>query len=273
MKGSIIGEGNTAEVYSWGEKEILKLFRQEFPVEAIEKEYRICKTIENLGLSIPKASQLIDLDGRRGIIYEKISGDSMLHKITARPILAGKYSRQLAQLHYEIHQCRSENLPKYKEALEWNIRRTDTLTEEQKTSVLQLLGQLPEGDVLCHGDFHPGNIMMDEKNTYILDWMTAASGTAEADVARTLMLLNDAGLPSNIPGVAKAMIKMMRHRMANAYLRNYLKLSGLHKEDIMRWRVPLAAARMLEWISEPEKEFFLRLINKEIKKVQAASKL
>jgi aminoglycoside phosphotransferase (APT) family kinase protein len=176
------------------------------------------------------------------------------------PLSSGHYAKQLATLHYGIHQCRGLELPKYKESLEWNIRHTDYLTEDQKLAVLNLLEELSEGDSLCHGDFHPGNIMKDGDDVYILDWMTAAVGSPAADVARTVLLLKDSALPGHIPQPVKFLIGCMRKSMAAAYLKQYLKLSGLQKEEVGSWRTVIIAARLREWIPESEKKAMLKEI-------------
>ncbi len=263
MLGQLIAEGNTAEVYEWGEKEVLKLFRKEFPKEGIEKEYQVSQMIEKLGLPIPKTGQLIEHSGRYGIIYERINGVSLLDKIMKNPLLVVKYSKQLANIHYKMHQTKVHGLFKYKDALEWNIRRTE-LTDIQKSAVLQLLEQLPEGETLCHADFHPGNIIVNNNRICILDWMTAVKGQPAADVARTLFLLKDSALPQGITGFAKIMLRLFRSRMAKVYLKQYTRLSGINREDIVKWRIPIEAARLTEWIPESEKDFLLSEINKAI---------
>jgi uncharacterized protein (TIGR02172 family) len=264
MIGQMIGQGNTAEVYLWGDKEIVKLFRQKFPWEGVEREYHVSKEVEKLGLPVPKVGQMIELEGRKGITYERITGMSMLEVITKNPMSAKNYCRQLAEMHYQMHQCQVQELPKYKEALEWNIRHTELLSEKQRLTVLNKLEQLPENCRLCHGDFHPGNVIAEDGRTIILDWMTATTGSPAADVARTLLLLKDAALPENIPGAVKAILKLFRRRMADSYLKEYQKLSGMTKAEIDGWRLPIIAARLTEWVPENEKNFLLKEINKAV---------
>jgi uncharacterized protein (TIGR02172 family) len=260
MKGELIGEGNTAEVYAWGEKEILKLFRQNFYIEGIEREYRTSKEIERLGIPVPKAGIMIELEGRNGITYERIIGSSMLSQIMKKPFTGGKFAKDLAELHYQIHKCKGEGLPNYKEVLEWNIRHAELLTDIEKFAILNQLEQLPEGEALCHGDFHPGNIMTKEEKSYVLDWMTAAVGNPCADVARTVLLIKDAALPEGMPRMVGYIIERVRRRLAKIYLKKYLHLSGIKLEEINRWRVPIMAARLLEWVPEAEKNNLLKEI-------------
>jgi uncharacterized protein (TIGR02172 family) len=260
MDIQIIGEGNTAEVYSWKEGQILKLFRKEFPLGGIEKEFRVNKEVERLGLSIPKAEEMIEYNGRTGIVYERVNGESMLKLITIKPWKARKFVKHLADLQYEMHQCKAEKLSSYKEALEWSINHTNALTDDVKRTIIHILEQLPEGGFLCHGDFHPGNIIKTKDDYVILDWMTAASGVPSMDVARTVLLIKDAALPGNIPGIVKVMIRSMRTRMLKNYLKYYKKRSGLTQEEIDIWRLPIIAARLTEWIPDTEQKALMKEI-------------
>lgn len=262
MKGKLIGEGNTAEVYTWGDNEILKLFRKEFPFEDAEKEYQINRAIGNQGLPVPRALNLVEMEDRKGIIYQKASGVNMFELMIRKPLSCTKYAKLLAELHYQIHQCFGLNIPKYKDTLEWNIRHTDALSEEQKIAVLNLLEQLPEGISLCHGDFHPGNIIGEDENYYILDWMNATVGAPEADVARTLLLLRDAVMPEYFPFVVKLLFGLFRKSMAKTYVKRYMALSGVQKDEINRWRIVIAAARLMEWIPKAEKTALLKEIDR-----------
>jgi hypothetical protein len=56
-------------------------------------------------------------------------------------------------------------------------------------------------------------------------------------------------------------IASMRRRLAKVYLKKYLQLSGIPIEEINRWRVPIMAARLMEWVPEPEKNYLLKEIN------------
>jgi len=271
MIGEMIAQGNTAEVYLWGDKEVLKLFRQKFPWEGVEREYRVSKEVEKLGLPVPRVGQLIEVEGRKGITYEKVLGPSLLQEVTRHPLSMSKYAEQLAAIQYKLHQCKVEELPSYKEALEWNIRHTEALTDTERFEILEVLERLPEMDCLCHGDLHPGNIIADMDRTVVLDWMTAAAGCPSADVARTLLLLEDAALPDGINGLKKLIMIMMRKRIANKYLKKYLRLSGVSKDDITNWRLPIIAARLTEWVPEQEKLQILKELNKTMKSHRTGS--
>ena len=260
MEIQLINEGNTAEVYSWEEGKVLKLFRQSFPLGGVEQEYKVNKEVEKLGLPIPKAEEMIQYNGRNGIVYERVTGEAVLKLITTKPLMAKKHVKHIAGLQYEMHQCKAKELGSYKNALAWNITHTSALPDCTKESILRMLDQLPEGDSLCHGDFHPGNIIKSKDKYVILDWMTAASGNPGMDVARTVLLIKDAGVPDYMPDYMKAIILIMRKRMLKQYLRTYKKLSGMTQEEIDCWRLPILAARLVEWIPDTEQRALIQEI-------------
>jgi hypothetical protein len=180
-----------------------------------------------------------------------------------KPWTARKNAKLLAQIHYQMHgyTFREEGISKQKDAMTWNIRKTEFLSEEKKQEVLELLQGLPNGDNLCHGDFHPGNIILNKEKAVVLDWMTAVSGNPAADVARTVMLIKDAGLPSRTPKLFLVFIQWSRKYLAAVYLKSYLKLSGITKDEVFAWRIPVAAARLIESIPGEEIKFLLNIIN------------
>ena len=51
------------------------------------------------------------------------------------------------------------------------------------------LNGMPNHTKVCHGDFNPSNIIIDESGTpYVIDWSHATQGNGSADAARTYLL-------------------------------------------------------------------------------------
>ncbi len=79
-----IAEGRTAEIYSWGDGHILKLYRDWWPSHWVEYEARIGRAVHAAGIPSPGAQEIIEVNGRRGLIYERFDGVSMLQDMNAR---------------------------------------------------------------------------------------------------------------------------------------------------------------------------------------------
>lgn len=59
---------------------------------------------------------------------------------------------------------------------------------------MEKINRLPEGNTLCHGDFHPYNILVTEENrSVIIDFANVCRAPKEYDIARTYFLMEEAG--------------------------------------------------------------------------------
>ena len=81
---------------------------------------------------------------------------------------------------------------------------------------------MPDGNRLCHGDFHPGNILVTKHGPIIIDWMTASKGTACGDVARTSVILEAAQAPEGTP--MRGVLEFVRKLFLSTYIKTYFQL-------------------------------------------------
>ncbi|MET1174803.1 phosphotransferase [Paenibacillus amylolyticus] len=58
---------------------------------------------------------------------------------------------------------------------------------------------------MCHGDFHPDNVMLSEAGDqyWVIDCMTGMSGDPAGDVARSWVILMSATLPEDTDPVIR----------------------------------------------------------------------
>jgi aminoglycoside phosphotransferase (APT) family kinase protein len=112
----------------------------------------------------------------------------MLDVMPARPWRLGAYARHFAELHAGLHAKSVPDLPRQRERVEARVRSAP-LEARWRDAALRLLDTLPDGDRLCHGDFHPANVILSGAGPVIIDWPDATSGNPLADVARTLTLI------------------------------------------------------------------------------------
>lgn len=175
----------------------------------------------------------------------------------------------LARLHYDLHKLEiSEDIGRQKDMLKRCIQETPMLTVEEKSAILDVLEKLPEGHHLCHGDFHPDNVLIDEA-PWVIDWMTGMSGEPSGDAARSIVMFSIGAMPPGVSSFTKLMIGFIRKRLTKGYIQEYLTLSGQAYEDIDRWILPVAAARLVEGIPGSEKELLVKEIRKRLQSLPA----
>ncbi len=261
-KGALIGTGRTAQVYAWGDGRILKLYQEWMPAASIEWEFSTTRRVRDSGLPVPAAEEIVQVDGRLGIVFERLHGPSMLAALVANPRQIIPLSRLLAELHARLHAC---VLPaeaySQKQQIERGIDLGKGLSEAEKQAVLDILVRLPDGNAVCHGDFHPDNVLMTDHGPIIIDWMTATRGHPLGDVARTALLFQTGGLPPGISFGTRLMINASRRLIFSTYLKRYLQLHPASRNGIDAWKLPIYAARLFEVEGYPaEKNLILRRI-------------
>lgn len=265
--GKLIGQGRTAEVYEYSTDKIIKLFRKGIPEKVIKNEYSISLELYKKGFPVAKTFDFIEYNDRCGIVYEKINGISMLKYISAKPWKINSEARRLAELHKSIQKDIKIELPDQKDRLKGDIERTDLLHNEVKDKLYRYIDNLKNDNILCHGDFHPDNILIAKEKVVIIDWMTATKGNPLADIARTSVIFKYAYIPEDKSFIEKKIINSIRNKFYSAYIKQYLQISNTCIEEIEELELPIAAARLTEWLPENEKQILLNYINSKVQEI------
>jgi len=246
-----IARGRTADVYDWDEGYILKLFHNWFEIESIEYEQKIARAVHTSGVKAPAVGKLIQVEGRNGLIYERVAGESMLTMFLRKPWMVFTYARILANLHAQMHECVfNADIHAQRTRLQYKLNHADALPISLKISLLNTLHSLPDGDRVCHGDFHPANVLLVRKDATVIDWMDASRGNPLADVARTSIIALGTAESTETPNpFLKVFVKVFH----TTYLKYYFRLRLGGEDEYLRWLPIVAGARLSENIPELEK--------------------
>lgn len=250
--GPLVGTGRTAEVYAWGNGQIVKLYRAEIPRDWLSYEEKVARIVSEAGLQAPVVGEIVEIGGRPGIVYERITGPSMLELLPRKPWRVWQAARTFAALHAAMHDCQRPGLPSQREALVRGIRAPAQLGDETRARLLGALELLPDCEAVCHGDLHPDNVILSPRGPVVIDWMSAKHGNPVADVARTVLMFR---IAHPLPGMGagkRAAIRCLRRTFLSTYLRTYVKLRPFPLAQIDPWIPIQAAARLNERITEEE---------------------
>ncbi len=246
---TLLAEGRTAEVYAWGDGAILKLFRDWVPRDQAEHEAEVARAVSASGLPVPWVGEIVDVDGRAGLVYERIDGPSLLDGFMKRPWTLRPTGLILARLHAELHKTHiAAAVPEQRRRLGRKIEQAGLLSSALRSRALETLAGLPDGDVLCHGDFHPGNILMTPSGPIVIDWIDATRGHPLADVARTFVI-GRFGIPAS-GSLTQRVVRACVNRLLGIYEREYGRQTGASHAEIAPWLPVVAAARIEEGVDE-----------------------
>jgi len=169
-----------------------------------------------------------------------------LHSLDPRPLLTAMessgvhetigFSSLLAQLHHRIERHALDGL---RPAMHW-------LLAHQPSP--------PARPVICHGDFHPQNVLMASGTvTGVLDWPNVLVADAAYDVATTRVILSLVPVElSGIPPALRPLVRAGRRLMLRRYLAAYRRRRPLDSRALayyeaasgMRQLVRVAEARV-----------------------------
>ena len=225
---SLIGRGAQADVYLF-EGQAVKLFHPGAHEDAVLYEADIQQKIHNMGLSAPRVYGISQLDDHYAIFMEHIQGPSLGELIDKDRGNAPEYLHMAASLQASMHQTPGAGLPSQREKLRRRIQGAPKLSEETQQRLLTLLAELAHDSVVCHGDFHPYNLIQAKEGLRIIDWVDATCGNAQADACRTYLLYLLHG-----------------REAAEPYLQLYCEAAQIKKEAVLAWLPILAGARLYE---------------------------
>jgi aminoglycoside phosphotransferase (APT) family kinase protein len=258
----LIGEGSTAQVVIFSSTEVAKIFYDHISDDFIEHEYSIHKNILQSGLSVPEVRWGKPIFGKRALIYRRVEGTTLTSLLSSQPKKALHYLKRMAALQVSIHDKKLSTLPSQFEVLKQKIMSVKELSEDDKKRIIKELEELPRGKCVCHGDFHPDNILITKNKAVIIDWCDATSGNRIADLARTILILCYGGLQDRTSFLNFRTTLYVRKLLAMYYRKSYTRHYQFSIKTLESWMVPIAAARLSENLPDFEKELLLSIINK-----------
>lgn len=238
---NLIGRGAQADVYLH-EGQAIKLFHPGTPEDAVLYEADIQQRVHLLGLPAPRVFGMAVLQDRFAILMEHVPGPSLGALMEKDRPHAMDYMAQAVNLQAQLHRTQGTGLPSQRDKLFHRISSADALSQDVKRQLLDRLDSIASDCVVCHGDFHPYNILQTENGPVIIDWVDASCGSAGADACRTYLLFLLHGKEA-----------------AEPYLSLYCGLTGTEKEAVMQWLPILAAARLLEYGRGDDTDLLVRL--------------
>lgn len=255
-----IARGASAELFDLGDGQVVKLFRDSVSDEMIAREADASIHADACGVPTAAAMGRQDRDGRRGIVYPRLDGGTVMDWVRRTPLRAGWALDQMAAIHAAMHRERGGALRPLKQVLATDIAYGPAPIALQRAAIAYM-ETLPDGDALTHGDFHLGNVMMTPQGMMIIDWSKAAAGHPAADAVRSEMLMRFGIGPTDL------VTNLWRDWAAGRLRRSYRQSSAVTARDMDQWR-PVVALAWLRARDAGRTPGFIRYLNGALRKHQ-----
>ena len=225
MQGSLgekIGEGASADVHAWAPGRVVKLFKPAVSRRLSWHEAHMTEAIFAAGAPAPQVFGVVILEGRLGIVLQHFDGPTLLQLARTGAMTRGQAGAVLASLCRAVHKTPPPpGVPTLRGWMDaWLGSAGGTLPAPIAPGILALVERLQPADELCHGDLHPGNVIMTAEGPRLIDWTGTVRAPAAYDLGISHILLTELA-----PEIAD---DPERPRAVNAAVQcEYARLAGL----------------------------------------------
>ncbi|HJQ59459.1 MAG TPA: aminoglycoside phosphotransferase family protein [Vineibacter sp.] len=194
MRGSLgekVGEGSMSDVHAWAPGQVVKLWKASVPPQVCRHEARMTRAAFAAGCPAPEVLDEVILEGRFGIVLSRLDGPTLLQLSRSGAMTRAQTGAVLAGLYRAVHTTPPpRDVATLRVWMDHSLRSVgDVVPYHIATGIRALIDRLQPGDGLCHGDLHPGNVIMTAEGPRIIDWTFAMRGPAAYDLARCHILL------------------------------------------------------------------------------------
>lgn len=255
--GAPLARGSRSIVHEFGPGAVAKVPLPGTPEGWIRFEAIYTEAVAGCGVAVPRVLGIEVIDGRDVSIFERIDGPTMWDALLHDPSSARALGVQLAALHVQLLAVTPPiTLPSQRARIRTKIAEA---ARHVDPSIARFAERIPEPSgrvALCHGDFHPKNIILSNSGPVVIDWFDASRGDAAADVARTSILMrvspeSDTLTAGHLPGASSTVLDALH----TYYLDAVMTATSTSNDDIAPWRIVQIAARLSEGV---ERELLLQ---------------
>jgi hypothetical protein len=266
--GDQIGRGRTSDVFAYGVDQAIKLYPLDEPRSGIEYEIRAAQLAFEQGVPSVRCHGLAELDGRVGIVFDRLDGPSLTAVAERDLRLFPTVCRVLADCHARMHAVHSPGL---RDVRELAVDLLDSpalsgLTLGEREALRGHLRSLPDDDVLLHLDYHAQNVFEHKDGHVIIDWHSASRGAAAGDVAMAVLLMREAELFPGTAPLRLVLYSATRRLMLRLYLKRYLAVTDVTMDQILQWQTCARVLRLGLLDIESEREPLLGRIRAAVEK-------
>ncbi len=258
----LVGQGGEAQIYAWSDDRVVRLLRARGSNGRIAFEVAALEAARSAGVRVPQIYEEVVVDGRPGLVMERLEGLDLLSIIGRKPWLVFRSGRLTGEIHARINAARAPaSLPRVTDVVRDGMVRL----KHQEPALIEwisgIVERLPGGEALCHGDFHPGQVMFSDAQYAALDWSGAMRGDPLFDYARTRVLLSIGEPPPGTGLPLRFLATAGRQLLLSSYMRSYERsatepVDGARVRD---WEIVTVALRLLENIARERSRLLRRL--------------
>ncbi|MGN1111619.1 MAG: phosphotransferase, partial [Acutalibacteraceae bacterium] len=160
----ILAERKNKCIYKDGNYTV-KVFDNTYPKTDVLNEALNQARVEETGLNIPKINAVSIIDGKWAITLDYIEGKTLQQLMDENPDKIDEYLEKFVDLQLEVQSKKAPMLNKLKDKMNRKISSLQEISATIRYELHTRLESMPKHTKVCHGDFNPSNIIVQEDGT------------------------------------------------------------------------------------------------------------
>ena len=169
----IIGRGSFGIVYRLDPETIVKVYQEGVGLEQLQEEKRYATTAFVHDIPTVIAYDTVKVGNCYGNVYELLNAVTVGKAVCEDTSRAEDLGRKMGRLLRKVHQTEMEPgiLPRVSDRFRARIDCMEEhhLSHEDAELMRQVINAIPEKNTLIHGDFHEGNVMVQNGELLLID--------------------------------------------------------------------------------------------------------
>lgn len=255
---TLIGEGYFSYVYRLDKDTIIKVFKFATDTKEIEREREMAKQAFILGIPTAISFDIVKVGDKFGVRFEMLDSKSLRDIFLEHPQDFDYYANEYGHLIKKIGETESmsNDLPKTKEV--WlNKLEVDKpyLDDEEYQKSLDFINSIPDVNTFVHGDCHIKNIMVRDKELFLIDMDTLSQGHPIFELAS--IYAPYVAFEEDDPGNIRRFLGIENEMSYAIYDKAVSITLGDLDSDLMRDKIKILAYIHMVWwnrMNEPQNE-------------------
>lgn len=184
----LLGRGAKGDVYRYDDELVIKVFNRRNTYRDVEREIALSRKAFVLGIPTAISFGIVSVGKRYGAMYELVDSETFSRIIARNPEQVETFAKMMADLAHTIHGIevtKDDGIPDVSERLRDYVQSgigTDYEDEALADRCMALIDTLPVCSTLVHGDFHTGNVFLQNGEPLLIDMDRIATGHPIAEI-------------------------------------------------------------------------------------------
>lgn len=230
-----IAHGAKGDVYQYDEETIIKVYNENNTYKDVEQEIALSRRAFIIGLPTAISFGIVSVGKQYGAMFELVDSLTVSQLIARDQSRAPYYAKVMADLAHQIHDIKPKK-GTFPDAAAWFRDRTETALRHEDGAladrILALLDTLPETRSLLHGDYHSGNVFIQNGEPLLIDLDRLSCGHPIFDLGNVYLFY--VGFGETDPGVVEKFMGFSYEtacRFYRCFMEEYLHTSD---EQVIR---------------------------------------